>query len=99
MWLSLDNCKKVLMGVYNVLPITQNTNPCKMFSNNLQNYGCFYTQDNRNEALLTLPVLPRQNPVIKIKTYMERSNQMWFLMVSMTLNFAIFAAGVLITFL
>ena len=51
---SLKSWRKVLMGVCDVSLIISDENPCKLFSNNSQNYGSSYTEYNINKALLIL---------------------------------------------
>ena len=49
------------MGVCDVSLIHSHQIPCRMFSNNPQNYGSSYNEDNINEAPLTLSVLHWEN--------------------------------------
>ena len=70
-------------------------NLCKRFQNNSQNYGSSYTEDNINKESLTLSVLPRQNPVMKYKSFSEPPNQITrFAMASITWNFDVFETEV-----
>ena len=58
------------MSVFDVSLIISDENPCKIFSNNLWNYGSSYTEGNINEVPFILSVLPWENGLMKNKKFL-----------------------------
>ena len=57
------------MAVCNFSLVISDKNPCKMFSTNSCNYDFSDNDDNKGETPLVIPVLPRENRVMKSRNF------------------------------